>query len=98
MTVAEVVDSNHLPVIFWFHLCIQYNSQIYLVGMKGLEPIRPYGHQILNLGWLPVSAHPLETKIYSFCLNPKVQNQENLGEKLARITLLRFRYPFQQLG
>jgi hypothetical protein len=31
-------------------------------------------------------------------LNPKVQNQENLGEKLARITSLRIRYPFQQLG
>ena len=98
MTVAEVVELNH-PRPFCRDTCA-YNTTVKstLVGMKGLEPIRPYGHQILNLGWLPVSAHPLETKIYSFCLNPKVQNQENLGEKLARITSLRIRYPFQQLG
>ena len=56
------------------------------VGIEGLEPSRPEGHQILNLGWLPVSAYPHKTKIYSSCLNPKVQDQENLGEKLARTT------------
>ena len=60
LSVSRSYDSRTYDCVFNF---LSY----FLVGIVGLEPTRPFGHQILSLTRLPIPSYPQIKRILGVC-------------------------------